>query len=296
VSQAGVAAPVPATGRRRRPPLRRRFGFGTIVRQAVLLLASLLALYPVFFMLTTALKDRRQYLESQYDLPWPLYFGNFEEALRGGTFFRWFANSTILALGSVVLCTACAALAAFAIARMRFRGRDVFFSLNVALMVVPPVVMLIPLFVLFVNLELVSTYHGVTLIYAGLTMPFSIYLLANFFRSIPRELIESARVDGATNLRVLAKIVLPLSLPALVTLVVVNALWVWNELLIALVFLPEDELKTLMVGITVFRSRYNLDVPVTMAGMLLASLPMILLYLFGQRFFIRGLTAGAVKG
>ena len=89
---------------------------------------------------------------------------------------------------------------------------------------------------------------------------------------------------------------LPLSMPALVTLVVVNALWVWNELLIALVFLPDDKYKTLMVGVTVFRSKYNLDVPVTMAGMLLASIPMLLLYIFGQRFFIRGLTAGAVKG
>ncbi len=296
MSQAGVAAPVAGTARGRRRPVGRRLRAGTLVRQAVLAVAALLALYPVFFMLTTALKDRRQYLENQYDLPWPLFFGNFHEALRGGTFFRWFANSTILTVGSVVLCTVCAALAAFAIARMRFRGRDVFFSLNVALMVVPPVVMLIPLFVLFVNLDLVSTYRGVILIYAGLTMPFSIYLLSNFFRSIPRELVESARVDGATNLAVLTRIVLPLSLPALVTLVVVNALWVWNELLIALVFLPEDELKTLMVGITVFRSRYNLDVPVTMAGMLLASVPMVLLYLFGQRFFIRGLTAGAVKG
>jgi raffinose/stachyose/melibiose transport system permease protein len=121
---------------------------------------------------------------------------------------------------------------------MRFRGRDVFFSLNVALMVVPPVVMLIPLFVLFVDLGLVSTYQGTILIYAGLTIPFSIFLLTNFFRAIPRELIESALTDGATNLRVLVQIILPLSAPALVTLVVVNALWVWNELLIALVFLP----------------------------------------------------------
>jgi ABC-type glycerol-3-phosphate transport system permease component len=247
-------------------------------------------------MASTAFKDRAQYLENQYDLPWPLYFGNFSAALRGGTFFLWFKNSVILTTGSVVLCTLCAALAAFAVARMRFRGRDVFFSLNVALMVVPPVVMLIPLFVLFVDLGLVSTYQGTILIYAGLTIPFSIYLLANFFRAIPRELIESALTDGATNLRVLVQIILPLSAPALVTLVVVNALWVWNELLIALVFLPEDKLRTLMVGVTVFQNRYNLDVPVTMAGMLLASLPMILLYLFGQRFFIRGLTAGAVKG
>jgi ABC-type glycerol-3-phosphate transport system permease component len=283
----------PALPARQRP---RRLRPGKILRQIVLAGAGLTALYPIVFMASTAFKDRAQYLENQYDLPWPLYFGNFSAALRGGTFFLWFKNSVILTTGSVVLCTVCAALAAFAVARMRFRGRDVFFSLNVALMVVPPVVMLIPLFVLFVDLGLVSTYQGTILIYAGLTIPFSIYLLANFFRAIPRELIESALTDGATNLRVLVQIILPLSAPALVTLVVVNALWVWNELLIALVFLPEDELKTLMVGITVFRSRYNLDVPITMAGMLLASIPMILLYIFGQRFFIRGLTAGAVKG
>ncbi len=296
MSQSGVAAPAPVTAQQRRGRFRRRLGAGAIVRQVVLAVAAILALYPVFFMVSTALKSRSEYLENQFDLPWPLYFGNFSEALRGGTFFTWFKNSAVLTVGSVALCTVIAALAAFAIARMRFRGRDVFFSLNVALMVVPPVVMLVPLFVLFVDLELVSTYRGTILIYSGLTLPFSIYLLANFFRSIPRELIESALTDGATNLGVLLRIVLPLSLPALVTLVVVNSLWVWNELLIALVFLPEDELKTLMVGITVFRSRYNLDVPVTMAGMLLASLPMVLLYLFGQRFFIRGLTAGAVKG
>jgi raffinose/stachyose/melibiose transport system permease protein len=296
LSQSGVAAPAPVTAQRRRRRFRRRLGAGAIVRQLVLAAAAILALYPVFFMVSTALKSRSEYLENQFDLPWPVYFGNFSEALRGGTFFTWFKNSAVLTVGSVALCTVIAALAAFAIARMRFRGRDVFFSLNVALMVVPPVVMLVPLFVLFVDLELVSTYRGTILIYSGLTLPFSIYLLANFFRSIPRELIESALTDGATNLGVLLRIVLPLSLPALVTLVVVNSLWVWNELLIALVFLPEDELKTLMVGITVFRSRYNLDVPVTMAGMLLASLPMVLLYLFGQRFFIRGLTAGAVKG
>jgi len=121
-------------------------------------------------------------------------------------------------------------------------------------------------------------------------------MLTTFFRAVPRELFESAALDGASHLRILGLIVVPLSAPALVTLVVVNTLWVWNDLLIALVFLPSDELKTLMVGVTIFRSRYNLDVPVTMAGLLLAALPMLVVYLLGQRFFIRGLTAGAVKG
>jgi raffinose/stachyose/melibiose transport system permease protein len=289
-----VAAPIPAP---RRPTRRRaRIGMPSAVRHGVLLVAAVLALYPIFFMISTAFKTRDDYLASPFSLPWPLTLANFSEATRGGEFATWFQNSVVLTVGSVILATACAALAAFAVARMRWIGRNVFLAANVALMVVPPVVMLIPLFILFTDLDLVSTYRGVILIYAGLTLPFSVYLLTNFFRSIPRELVESALVDGSTNLGVLVRIVMPLSVPALVTLVVVNSLWVWNELLIALVFLPEDELKTLMVGVTVFQSRYNLDVPVTMAGMLLASLPMILLYLFGQRFFIRGLTAGAVKG
>ncbi|HEY7197440.1 MAG TPA: carbohydrate ABC transporter permease [Gaiellaceae bacterium] len=291
--QEQVAAPVLAP----QPRVHRaRIRMPALVRQALLVIASIIALYPVFFMAATAFKTRADYLANPYNLPWPLTLHNFTEAVAGGAFGTWFKNSVILTIGSVIVSTAFAALAAFAVARMRWIGRNLFLSINVALMVVPPVVMLIPLFILFTDLHLVSTYQGVIIIYSGLTLPFSVYMLSNFFRSIPRELIESALVDGSGNLGVLIRIILPLSIPALVTLVVVNALWVWNELLIALVFLPEDKLKTLMVGVTVFQSRYNLDVPVTMAGMLLASVPMILVYLFGQRFFIRGLTAGAVKG
>ena len=112
-------------------------------------IAGILALYPVWFMISTAFKDHDQYLENPYGFPWPLDFGNFSAALRGGTFFLWLKNSAILTFGSVILSTLFAALAAFAIARMRFRGRDVFLSINVALLIVPPVVMLIPLFTLF---------------------------------------------------------------------------------------------------------------------------------------------------
>ena len=179
---------------------------------------------------------------------------------------------------------------------MRFRGQNLLLSVNIALLIVPPIVLLIPLFAQYADLGLIGTYRGVIIIYAGLTAPFSVYLLTSFFRTIPAELLESAMADGASHFRVLWQIIAPLSAPALVTLIVVNSLWVWNELLIALVFLPEDRLKTLMVGITVFQGRYSLDVPVLMAGMLLASVPMLILYLIGQRFFIRGLTAGAIKG
>jgi ABC-type glycerol-3-phosphate transport system permease component len=295
VSEHGQVA-VRISTRRVRLRDRVRRALPSVYRHGLLLVASGLALYPILFMVGTAFKTRADYLANPYALPWPISFGNFSQAVNGGEFMTWFKNSVVLTVGSVILSTASAALAAFAVARMRWPGRNLFLSINVALMVVPPVVMLVPLFIFFTNLHLVSTYQGVILIYSGLTLPFSVYMLTNFFRTIPRELVESALIDGTGHLGILLRVILPLSVPALVTLVVVNALWVWNELLIALVFLPEDKLKTLMVGVTVFQNRYNLDVPVTMAGMLLASLPMILLYLFGQRFFIRGLTAGAVKG
>jgi len=188
-----------------------------------------------------------------------------------------------------------ACLAAYAFARMEFPGKRTLFNLILSLMVVPPVVMVVPLFVSMVRWGLVNSYVGTTLIYIGLLLPFSIYMMTNFFRTIPWEIIEAARIDGCSSFGVLWRIMMPLSAPALITLIVVNALWVWNELLIALVFMQKDELKTLMVGIAALRSRNYVDIPATMAGLLIATIPIIVVYMFGQRYFIRGLTGGAVK-
>ena len=125
---------------------------------------------------------------------------------------------------------------------------------------------------------------------------FAVYMLTNFFKTIPHEIVESALIDGASLLDILVRIVLPLSAPALVTMIVVNALWVWNDLLIALILLPDDNLRTLMVGITLFGGRFSNDVPMAVAGMLMAALAMFLLYVVGQRYFIHGMVAGAIKG
>jgi ABC-type glycerol-3-phosphate transport system permease component len=127
-------------------------------------------------------------------------------------------------------------------------------------------------------------------------LPFSIYLLANFFSAIPNSLLEAAQIDGASTVTIFRRIVLPLSGPPIATLVVVNILWAWNELLLALVFLQDPEKHTLMVGVASFRGRYSLDVPTVMAGMTLVTVPLVIAYLFGQRYFIQGLTAGGVKG
>jgi len=255
----------------------------------------LLSLFPVYFMAVSAFKTKSEYIANKWGLPTSLSMTNFDTALAGEKFFIRFANSTILTVGAIGASLIIACLAAYAFARMEFPGKRTLFNIILSLMVVPPVVMIIPLFVSMVRWHLVNTYQGTILIYTGLLLPFSIYLMTNFFRTIPREIIEAARIDGCSNLGVFWRIMLPLSAPAVITLIVVNALWAWNELLIALVFMQKDELKTLMVGISSMRSRNYVDIPATMAGLLIATIPIVVVYIFGQRFFIRGLTSGAVK-
>jgi ABC-type glycerol-3-phosphate transport system permease component len=272
-----------------------RSAIASLTKHGLLLLVTVLALFPVYVMVTAAFKTQQDFLAH----PWSPFLRptlkGFDAAL-SDQFPTWFANSAVLSAGAVAFTLALAALAGWGFARWTFRGRDTLLGVLVSLMVVPPVVLLVPLFVFGVELGMISTFRLVILIYVGLMLPFSVYMLANFFRTIPPSMIEAAVIDGASSWRVFRLIVLPLSAAPLVTLAVVNLLWVWNELLIALVFLQDDSKKTLMVGITGFQSRYSLDVPVIMAGLTLATLPIVAVYVFGQRFFVRGLVSGAVKG
>jgi ABC-type glycerol-3-phosphate transport system permease component len=270
--------------------------FERLIKHIILMISSLVALYPLFWLVAISFKNKEQYLINKLTFSVPLHPETFVAALRGGKFFLWFMNSAVLTTGSVILCTFIAFIAAFAFAKMRFRGRDLILNMIISLMVIPIVILIVPLFVLYTRIRMMSTYQGLILMYAAVCMPFSVYLLTNFFKTIPDEIMEAGIIDGCSTFKILSKVIIPLSGPPITTLIIVNALWVWNELLLALVFLPKDNLRTLMVGITVFKSRYNLDVPVTMAGLLLTTLPMILLYIIFQKFFIRGLTEGALKG
>lgn len=267
-----------------------------VPKHVILVALALVAVVPIYFMLVNSFKTQGEYIENAYGLPEKPTLATLGDAFRGGDLLRWLANSTIFTTASVVLSTIIAALAAYPIALLRWRPGPWLLSLLIALMVVPPIVLVIPLFQLMVDLDQLNTYRGVIVLYTGIMLPFSTFLLASFFRTVPRELLDAARLDGARHFHVWSRVVLPLSIPALVTVATVQALWVWNEVLIAVVFLQTEELRTLMVGLTLFQSRFNLNVPLVMAGMVWATLPMLVLYLAGQRFFIRGLTAGATKG
>jgi raffinose/stachyose/melibiose transport system permease protein len=291
-----MAADAARSRDRRRRERRGWVPLGIGSRQAVMLLFTVLAAFPLYFMLINAFKGNAEYVTNQFGPPHHWTLETMHAALTNGSLYRWLGNSALVTGVSVGVSTAVAALAAYPIALLRWRAGRFVLGLLIALMVIPPIVLVIPLFQEAVSLRVLNTYWAVLAIYVGLLLPFSTFLLVSFFRTLPWSLLEAARIDGAGSLRTLLSVVLPLSRPALITVVIVQALWVWNEVLIALVFLQKDGLRTLMVGLTVFQSRYQLNVPLVMAGMLWATIPMLCLYAAGQRFFIRGLTAGGVKG
>lgn len=269
---------------------------GSVSRHGVLIAFTALALLPVYFMLVNAFKTAGEYTTNKLGLPLHPTFDTLNSALADGQLYHWLANSFFITIASVSISTALAALAAYAVTLMDWRLGPFVLSVLIALLVVPPIVLIVPIFEMVVKLDQLNTYHTVIFVYAGIMMPFSTFLLCSFFSTISPTLIEAARIDGARNWRILLEVVLPLSGSALATVAIVQSLWVWNEVLIAVIFLQDQSLRTLMVGLTIFNSRYRVNVPVVMAGMLWASVPMVVIYLLGQRYFVRGLTAGAVKG
>jgi raffinose/stachyose/melibiose transport system permease protein len=268
---------------------------GSLVRQAVFVFLTLTILFPFYFLLVNSFKSRGEYTESRLGVPSDATAANFRSFFEDGSVATWYLNSVVLTGFSVMASVLLAALAAYAFSRFDFRGGTAVYRLFIALIVIPPIILILPLVLLTVHLGIVNTRGAAILVYVGLLLPFSIFLLTSFFRTIPQELIDSARIDGASTLRILRRVVLPLAAPALVTLALVNALFVWNDLLIALVLLQKEELRTLMVSVSQFRSRFDVDTPRMMAGLVLASWPAIVLYILGQRYFTRGLMAGAGK-
>jgi len=268
---------------------------GLLSRHVFLILICLAALYPLWFIVSTALKTNAAYQLDPTGFPSHPTLSSLRTILRDQPLPRWMWNSLLVTTSAVAVSTIVALLAAYAAVFGRFRGSRLFLSSSVALMVVPPVTLLVPMFVLMVHTGWINHLQSVIVFYTGLLVPFAVFFLANFFRTVPYELIEAAAVEGAGPFTVLRRVVLPLSGAAAFTLVVVQAIWVWNELLIALVFLQNDNARTLMAGLTQFQGRYATNQPLVLAGALIAIAPIVLLYLSGQRFFVRGLTAGIGK-
>ncbi len=240
---------------------------------------------------------------------WDFTLSNYERVLDQRGMGRAFMNSLLIAVPSTLLVLLVASMAAYAIAWMDFKGRNALFLVMVALLVVPLQMTLIPVLRLYNELAIdvempiiggrlfgTSSFAGIWLAHAGYGLPFAIYLLRNFFGSLPRDLFESAYLDGASDAKVFFRIVLPLSTPALAALAIFQFLWVWNDLLVALILLGDPDLAPMTLNITnlvsSFGSQYQL---LTAAAFISMAVPLVIFFAL-QRYFVQGILAGAVKG
>jgi raffinose/stachyose/melibiose transport system permease protein len=266
----------------------------TVTRYALLALVAIGTLAPLVVVLLTAFQKPGA---SVSGVSWPHHWNwrTFSSAWDAGQFGRAFRSSAIISLAVVAIVTAAATAAGYACATMRFPGNRAFFYVFVAGMVVPYVVLIVPIYIEFQNAHLLDSYWGIVLAESGLYLPFGVFWMHAFFTSIPRSLIESARLDGATSHRVLLQILLPIGRPVVATLMMLTFLSSWNEYLVPLILAGNGKIQTVSQGLASFQGQHLTDVPSLSAAAILVALPAVMIYLITQRSFFRGLLQGAIK-
>jgi multiple sugar transport system permease protein len=251
-------------------------------------------LVPLLWMVIVSLETKQQ--ASSFPpvlIPSSLHFGNYPAAWNSAPFADFFLNSAIYSVttvaGNLLFCS----LAAYGFARLRFRGSNVLFVVFLATLMVPYQVLLIPTFLIVKDLGLVDSVGG--LIAPNLCSAFGVFMLRQFFRTLPIELEEAARIDGTSRLGVLFKIVLPLSLPALATLAIIQFIWSWNDFLWPLIIINTASHEPLQLGLSTFQNLHSQEWNLLMAGTVMSQIPMLVIFLFAQRWFIRSVAFTGIK-
>jgi multiple sugar transport system permease protein len=269
----------------------------TLVRWAVLAVILAIVFVPMYWILVTSFKTGRQILLSQnVYAPEPFTVENYLYLFEESRFALWFRNSAITATASTLLSLLIGTAGAYALTRLRFAGRRTLGAVVLVTYLVPPGLMFIPLYQTFIRIGYTDSLGTLILAYPTFLVPFVTWLLMGFFRSIPRQLEEAALVDGATRVQALVHVVLPLAAPGLLAAGLFCFTLSWNEFLYALIFIADDSLKTLPVGLSEFVVSDFAFWGQLMAAAALASLPVIVVYIYLHKYMVQGLTAGAVKG
>ena len=249
---------------------------------------------PIIMLLFTALKSSGDFaINGALAVPKSIEWSNFSEAWDTGV-KSYFLNSLIITVIKVPLGVTIEAMAAFALTHMQFRWAGKVFPFILLGLIVPIQMALVPLTLLMNFLNLIDTRTGLTLLYLGFGVPFGVLVMRGFFRTIPSALIEAAKIDGCSYLRMFFKIALPLALPAVLSLGILDGVATWNEFILAQIFLRSDELRTLPLGLVNFSTQFSTEYTLLAAAVLIALAPLVLVFIFFQRYFVSGM-AGAVK-
>lgn len=270
---------------------------GHVVVHIVLILMGICFLLPFFWMLSTSLKpDNQLFVNPPVWLPNPIEWENYAEAVSVIPFFRYMANTFTVAifdvLGTIIACP----LVAYGLSRLEWKGRDLLFFITIAVMMIPQEVTMIPQFIMYSKFGLTGTFAPLFLpaFFGG--RPFMIFLLRQFLMSLPRDLEDAARIDGASEFKIYWRIVLPLVVPGLLTVGLFRFMNSWNDFIGPLLYLNDMDMYTLSIGLQQFTTQYSTQWTLLMAASVLVSLPVVVIYFFVQKRFIEGITFTGIKG
>lgn len=271
--------------------------FKKSILYAVLIIFLLISILPIFWVVSAALKPSVELNTSNpFALPAALTFANLVEAWTIGKMNIYFVNSIIVAVPRVFIILVLSTLAGFAFGKLKFPGRNALFYFLLIGMMVPIQAMIIPLYYSMQNYGLINTYWAMIIPSFGLAMPFAVFMMRAFYRDIPDEMMDSAKIDGCGDFKTFLYIMLPLMMPAVTSLLVFEFSASWNDFLLPLLFVYNDDFRTLPLGLMYFAGEYTTNQSLVAAGVTIAIIPIIAVYIIFQRKFIEGITAGSVKG
>jgi raffinose/stachyose/melibiose transport system permease protein len=256
---------------------------------------ALVIIYPIIWLGLSGLKSNSDFFLNTWSLPEEWFWSNYKAAWDAGI-GQFFLNSVYVTVVSVITVLFLGSMAAYGLSRFQFKGQNLVLILILSGLMLAPQVSLIPLYKLLQGLGLYNTYWALVLPYVAFQLPFSIFLMRSYFLSIPRELEESAIIDGCNTWKVYRHIIIPMGKPIIASCALLTGMNVWNEFMFALVFVEDSSLRTIPVGLMNLRSQLNTNFGIQLAGLAISALPMIIAYIIFQKQFVRGLTAGSVKG
>jgi multiple sugar transport system permease protein len=267
----------------------------TKTRLVCAIILAILSVFPLLYMLSLSFQPVGDILSPTPELlPLNPTFSNYISAWSSNSFSLYFANSAIVSVATIVLTVCVAVLAALGFARYRFHLREVIFYLFLASLAVPAVELILPQYLLMQRLGLIDSRVGLILIYSAQNLPFAIFFLRGFFETIPRELEDAMRIDGAGTIRVLRSLIMPLSAPAIATVAVLTFNTAWDEFVVALTLINSPDKRTLPVGLEAFQGAHQTAWGPLFAASMIATVPTILVYVAAQRWFQRGFSVGAI--
>lgn len=262
----------------------------------VIIPATLIWLIPIFMTLLTSLRSRDDItLNGPFSWPSGFHLENFSEAWHLGGLSHYMMNSFIITIPALIICLSLSSLAAYALARFQFKGNRLIYFIFIGGSMLPFQILMLPVYRLTNTLNLYDTYLALIIFHGAFQIGFCAFVLRNFIRTIPGEIFDAARIDGASEFRIYRQHVLPLSLPALAALATLEFTWIFNDYLWALILVQRDKLKPVTTGLASLKGEFIQAYNIQFAGTLIAVIPTVLLFAFLQRYFIQGLTVGSGK-